>query len=94
MVGFQKETQLGSKLETDNRMISWFNSDATEEREMQTAEMVITNGLPNRWYVEQKLNEIKREARALRHIIRAIDLAEGNDTRPRTAAGSRSRGAV
>jgi hypothetical protein len=60
---------------------------------MQT-EMRIVNGLPNRFYVVQKLDEMKRESKALRLILKAIDLSEGKDTRPRAAAGARSRGAV
>jgi hypothetical protein len=59
---------------------------------MVTAEMKIVNGLPNRWYVEQKLDEIKREAKALRYVLRAIDLAEGKSDRPRAAVGDRSKG--
>ncbi len=49
---------------------------------MQTTQMKIVNGLPNRFYVVQKLDEIKRESRALRLILKAIDLSEGKDTRP------------
>lgn len=49
----------------------------------------IANTLPNAWIIEEKLEAAKREAKALKYLLRAIHTAEGKDNRPRAVAAKR-----